>query len=215
MKHIITTLIAFTLFSFSAWAQGDAKAKGILDKVSANVKALKSLKANFSITISGAKGSKPQTKKGSVMMKGTKYYISLTGQEIFCDNKTIWTYVKESNEVQISTFDPNENSFTPSKLFTNFYDKEYTYKYIGIQTVGGVKVEVITLTPTNKSKQYSKIDLMIDQSKNVVAGGKMYEKNGNIYSYSVSGYTANPVLNDKVFVFDQKKFPGVEIVDLR
>lgn len=215
MKNFITALLVFSFISFTVSAQGDAKAKGILDKVSANVKALKSLKANFSITISGAKGSKAQTKKGSVMMKGTKYYVSITGQEIYCDNKTIWTYVKESNEVQISTFDPNENSFTPSKLFTNFYDKEYSYKYSGTQTVGGVKVEVITLTPTIKSKQYSKIDLMVDQTKNIVAGGKLYEKNGNVYSYTVSGYTANAVLNDKVFVFDQKKYPGVEVVDLR
>lgn len=215
MKNILCALVLLSFVTNSVFAQGDAKAKGILDKVSANVKALKSLKANFSITINGAKGSKPQTKKGSVMMKGMKYYVSLTGQEIFCDNKTIWTYVKESNEVQISTFDPNENSFTPSKLFTNFYDKEYTYKYGGTQTVGGVKVEVITLTPTNKSKQYSKIDLLIDQAKNVVAGGKMYEKNGNVYAYSVSGYTANPSLNDQAFVFDQKKYPGVEVVDLR
>ena len=147
-------------------------------------------------------------------MKGNKYYVNLNGQEIWCDNKTIWTYMKESNEVQISSFDANENSFTPTKLFTNFYDKEYTYRYSGEQSLGGKKVDVILLVPTNKSKQFSKIELMIDKGA-VVAGGKMYEKNGNIYSYTVSGYTPNPALADAVFVFNQKKYPGVEVVDLR
>jgi outer membrane lipoprotein-sorting protein len=123
--------------------------------------------------------------------------------------------MKESNEVQISSFDPNENSFTPSKLFTNFYDKEYIYKYEGEQTVGGKKVDVINLTPTNKSKQYSKVELMIDKAQSVVAGGKMYEKNGNVYQYSVSGYTPNPALTDNMFTFDTKKHPKVEVVDLR
>jgi outer membrane lipoprotein-sorting protein len=214
MKKILLALLWMTL-SMNLMAQGDPKAKAILDNVSKKVKALKSLKANFTITITGAKNAKPQTKKGNVYMKGDKYYVSLSGQEIYCDTKTIWTFMKESNEVQISSFDPNENSFTPSKLFTNFYDKEYTYKYIGEQTIGGKKVDVINLTPTNKSKQYSKVELMIDKAQSVVAGGKMYEKNGNVYQYTVSGYTPNPALTDNMFTFDTKKHPKVEVVDLR
>jgi outer membrane lipoprotein carrier protein len=214
MNKILFALVCMTL-SMNLMAQGDPKAKAILDNVSKKVKALKSLKANFTITITGAKNAKPQTKKGNVYMKGDKYYVSLSGQEIYCDTKTIWTFIKESNEVQISSFDPNENSFTPSKLFTNFYDKEYIYKYEGEQTVGGKKVDVINLTPTNKSKQYSKVELMIDKAQSVVAGGKMYEKNGNVYQYSVSGYTPNPALTDNMFTFDTKKHPKVEVVDLR
>lgn len=214
MKKILLALVWMTL-SMNLMAQGDPKAKAILDNVSKKVKALKSLKANFTITITGAKNAKPQTKKGNVYMKGDKYYVSLSGQEIYCDTKTIWTFMKESNEVQISSFDPNENSFTPSKLFTNFYDKEYTYKYVGEQTVGGKKVDVINLTPTNKSKQYSKVELMIDKAQSVVAGGKMFEKNGNVYQYTVSGYTPNPALTDNMFTFDTKKHPKVEVVDLR
>ncbi len=214
MKNFLSVLLLL-LIAFTVNAQGDAKAKTVLDAVSAKVKSLKSLKANFSITISGAKGAKPQSKKGTVSMKGNKYYVSLSGQEIYCDTKTIWTYMKESNEVQISSFDPNENSFTPSKLFTNFYDKEYSYKYSGEQTVGGKKVDMITLTPTNKAKQYTKVELMVDKVSSVVAGGKMYEKNGNVYSYTVSNYTPNPPLADNIFVFNEKKYPKVEVVDLR
>jgi len=214
MKKILLAFI-FLFSTIISYSQGDTKAKTILDNVSKKVKSLKSLKANFSITISGTKNAKPQTKKGNVSMKGSKYYVSLSGQEIFCDNTTIWTYMKESNEVQISSFDPNENTFTPSKLFTNFYDKEYSYKYSGEQTVGGKKVDVIALTPTNKAKQFSKVELMIDKANSVVAGGKMYEKNGNVYSYTVTGYTPNPPLSDNIFVFDAKKYPKVEVVDLR
>ncbi len=214
MKH--TTLLFLLTFIFnSTFAQNDPKAKEILDKVSAQVKTLKSLRAGFSITIAGAKGAKPQTKSGNVFMKGDKYYVSLSGQEIYCDAKTIWTFMKESNEVQISAFDPSENSFTPSKLFTNFYDKEYTYKYIGEKSQAGKKVDVILLTPTNKSKQFSKVELMIDKAKNIVAGGKMYEKSGNTFTYTVSSYSPNVTLADNIFVFDSKKYPKVDIIDLR
>ncbi|MBL7765012.1 MAG: outer membrane lipoprotein carrier protein LolA [Chitinophagaceae bacterium] len=214
MKQLLSLFLLLTCTLFTQ-AQGDAKAKAILDKTSQKVKSLKSLKAAFTITITGAKNAKPQTKKGNVFMKGNKYYVTLSGQEIYCDNKTVWTYMKESNEVQINSFDPNENTFTPSKLFTNFYDKEYSYKYVGTQKYNGKTVDVILLTPTNKAKQYTKVELMIDQAQSVVAGGKMYEKNGNVYAYSVSGYTPNPTLADQTFVFNSKKYPNVEVVDLR
>ncbi|MBL7754816.1 MAG: outer membrane lipoprotein carrier protein LolA [Chitinophagaceae bacterium] len=214
MKSILFSMLLI-LTVWTVMAQGDPKAKTILDNVSKKVKSLKSLKANFSITITGGKNAKTQVKKGIVYMKGDKYYVTLSGQEIYCDNRTVWTYMKESNEVQVSSFDPNENSFTPSKLFTNFYDKEYTYKYGGEQSIGGKKVDVIILTPTNKSRQFTKVELLIDKAQSVVAGGKMYEKNGNVYTYSVSGYTPNPALADNMFVFNARKYPNVEVVDLR
>ena len=35
-------------------------------------------------------------------MKGNKYKVDITGQEIYSDGKTIWTYDKSSNEVTIT-----------------------------------------------------------------------------------------------------------------
>jgi outer membrane lipoprotein-sorting protein len=35
-------------------------------------------------------------------MKGAKYKVAVTGQEIFCDGKSIWTYDKAANEVTIT-----------------------------------------------------------------------------------------------------------------
>ena len=34
-------------------------------------------------------------------------------------------------------------------------------------------------------------------------------------SYTMSNLQANPVLADNLFVFDQKKHPGIEVIDLR
>jgi outer membrane lipoprotein carrier protein len=212
-KYIL--LLCLMAIAIISNAQGDAKAKAILDNVSAKMKALKAVKANFSITITGAKGGKPQTKTGNVFMKGTKYCVNISGQEIYSDSKTNWTYMKESNEVQISAYDPSESSFSPSKLLTNFYDKEFAYRYVGTSTLGGKKVEVVHLVPTTKTNKYSKVELYVDAKNSIVAGGKLYEKNGNIYSYNVSGYTPNPTLTDAMFVFDAKKHPKVEVVDLR
>jgi outer membrane lipoprotein carrier protein len=210
MKQNIFILIAVILCGFSAKAQ-DIKAKAILDAVSAKLKTMQTMKANFALNISKTK----ETKKGMVSMKGTKYYVNIgAGQEIFCDSKTIYTYNKSANEVTINDFDPNENTFTPTKLFSNFYDKEFKSKFIGEKKIGAVVLNIIELIPT-KTKQFSKVEVMIDKLKNTIVSGKIFEKNGNIMSYSMSNMVVNPVLPDNVFVFDSKKYKGVEVVDLR
>ena len=106
----------------------DPEAKKVLDAVSAKFKTFKTVKGNFSLEVKDANGKTQGTKKGTVYMKGTKYRVSITGQEIFCDGKNIWTYDKAANEVQISAFDEIGSMITPQKLFTNFYDKDFIYK---------------------------------------------------------------------------------------
>ncbi len=213
MKRILSlVLIVLVGMMQPAMAQTDAKAKQILEGVSKKVNALKSLKANFALRLAG--GNVKETKKGTFYMKGPKYRISLAGQEIICDNKTVWTYTKDANEVQVSNYNPNEQTISPTKLFTNFYDKEYKYKYIGTRKAGGKVCDVIELTPVNKSKQFTKVELLVDKTYTIV-GGNIWEKNGNNYQYEVSGFTPDAKVDDAMFTFDTKKYPGVEVVDLR
>ena len=215
MKRIlILSVLALCSLSEPLMAQSDAKAKTILAAVSKKVNGLKSLKANFSLHLLGANGKTQQSKKGTFYMKGPKYRVALGEQEIICDNKTVWTYVKAANEVQVSNYNPDEQTISPAKLFTNFYDKEYNYRYAGQKKFSGKAVEMIELTPIGKGKQFAKVELAVDKS-NTIVGGNVYEKNGNQYRYEVSGFTPNAAVSDALFTFDPKKYPGVEVVDLR
>lgn len=211
---LIAGIIALSVMATPVLAQNDTKAKTILENVSKRVNSLKSLKANFALHLAGANGKVKETKKGSFMMKGPKYKVTLAGQEIICDNKTVWTYMKETNEVQVSSYNPNEQTISPAKLFTNFYDKEYAYKYKGSKKVNGKDCDVVELVPTSKSKQFSKVELAVDKN-NTIVGGNIWEKNGNQYQYDVSGFTPNASISDASFTFDKSKYPGVEVVDLR
>ena len=213
-RLLILSVVAICSFMEPAIAQTDTKAKSVLEAVSKKINGLKSLKANFALHLMSANGKTKQTKKGTFYMKGPKYRVALGDQEIICDNKTVWTYVKAANEVQVSNYNPNEQTISPTKLFTNFYDKEYSYHYMGTKTFNGKPVEMIELTPTNKSKQFSKVELAVDKASTIV-GGNVYEKNGNQYKYEVSGFTPNAAVTDALFSFDTKKYPGVEVVDLR
>ncbi|MFY7879880.1 MAG: LolA family protein [Lacibacter sp.] len=214
---IFFLLISVTGFSQkSSFGQSDPNAKKILDAVSAKFKTYKGVQATFSFKNEDGKGKVLGLKKGVLYMKGNKYRVTITGgQDIFCDGTTIWTYDKASNEVTISKYDPSQNTITPQKLFTNFYDKDFLYKLNGEKKEGGKTIQEIELTPYDKSKPFFKVYVMVDKTAQTIVSTKVLEKGGNRYTYAVGSLNGNAQVNDAQFVFDKKKYPGVEIVDLR
>ncbi len=220
MKRLSTFLLFMIAVVSSVSAQGtkglgtnDPAAKKILDGVSAKFKTYKAVQAKFSLKIDNNTGKSLGAKSGTVYMKGSKYRISVTGQEIFSDGSNVWTYDKPSNEVTISKIDPTANTITPQKLFTDFYDKDFLYKLNGLTKMAGKSFNEIELTPTDKTKAFFKILLYVD--KNAIVSTKLFEKTGNRYTYTTSSLVGNANIPDATFVFDAKKFPGAEIVDLR
>lgn len=222
MKNLTSALVVILFSAFIGFAgaqvpkgmgKSDAEAKKILDAVSQKFKSYKTVQANFNLKIENATGKVIGTKKGALSMKATKYRISVAGQEIFSDGSNTWTYEKAANEVTINKIDPTANSITPQKLFTNFYDKDFLYKLNGKVKEGGKSMQEIELTPIDKSKTFFKVLLYIDQ--NNIMTTKIFEKSGSKFTYSISGMKTGTALADNVFVFDAKKYPGVEVVDLR
>ena len=220
MKNIFNILILLISFLSSqcqpkGGGNNDPAAKKILDAVSTKFKSFKSVQSSFSLKIENNAGKTLGAKSGMIYMKGVKYRISLTGQEIFCDGSNISTYDKSTNELTITKIDPSVNSITPQKIFTNFYDKDFLYKLNGDTKVGTKMVQQVELTPTDKSKPFFKVLLNIDKRNQAISSTKIFEKSGNVYLYEISNMNTSTLVNDAQFLFDAKKYPGVEVVDLR
>jgi len=195
--------------------KNDPDAKKILDGVSAKFKTFKSAQAKFSLKIENSSGKTVGTKTGTLYMKDSKYHVTVTGQEIFCDGATVSTYDKSTNEVTITKLDPTANTLTPQKLFTNFYDNDFLYKLNSETQSGGKTIQEIELTPTDKTKPYFKVLVYVDKVAKTIVSTKVFEKSGDRYTYSVSSLNTKAVISDDQFTFDAKKYPGVEVVDLR
>lgn len=195
--------------------QSDPAAKKILDAVSAKFKTYKAVKAPFTLKIANAAGKEQGSKSGTIQMKGVKYRISLDGQEIFCDGKTVWTYDKGANEVQISNLDKGSGSITPQKLFTDFYDKDFLYKLNEEKKVGSKTIQYIELTPIDKSRPFFKVIVEVDKAAKNIMATSVFEKSGNRFAYSVGTMKTGSDIPDATFLFDPKKYPGVEVIDLR
>lgn len=216
MKKILTGLfLIVTVSPLLAQAKNDPDAKKVLDAVSAKFRGFKTAKAAFTYKVENAAGKVLSTKTGIVYMKGVKYRVSIAGQEIFCDGVNVWTYDKAANEVTITKFDGESTTLTPQKLFTNFYDEDFLYKLNGEKKQGKKTIQEIEMTPTDKTKPFHKVYVFVDKAAKTITGTRVLEKAGSRYSYTVNSLTPNSAIADSQFVFDAKKYPGVEVVDLR
>ena len=205
---------AFSLLTFGQ-AKNDPAAKAILDGVSAKFKTFTTVQASFTYKVENAAGKTLSTKTGTIMMKGTKYKITSTVPEIYCNGTTIWSYDKDDNTVTISNLSASSGNITPQKLFTNFYDKDFLYMLNGEKKIGNKTIQEIELTPVDKSKSYHKVYLQIDKAAKTLYSARILESAGNRYVYTVGTMKTNTAMADNVFVFDKAKFPGIEVIDLR
>jgi outer membrane lipoprotein carrier protein len=223
---VILFFICLLLPSASCFAQQpkevvDAKAKGILDDVAAKTKTYATIKAEFTNIaekkVSNTESKITDTQTGTLQVKGEKFKLEIKGQIIFCDNKTQWTYIKESNEVQLNNApDPKEtDNITPINIFT-IYEKGYKYKYDKEGIVNGKKVDIVDLFPfVADKKPYHTIKLTIDKIKKEIISLKILNKNGTSNTITVNDFVTNSEMADAIFTFNKADYKGVEVVDLR
>jgi outer membrane lipoprotein carrier protein len=221
MKQLFT-LLSLVSLTLGVQAQvgknptkNDPDAKKILDAVSSNFKSLNAPQATFTYNVENAQGKVLSSKKGVVTMKGNRYKVNLDGMEIYSDGKTTWNFDKSANEVTVDNVNSSGSAMTPQKLFTNFYDRDFYYKLNGVKKEGGKSLQEVELTPTDKTRPFHKIYVLIDKSNNRIYSAKFLEKTGERYSYVVNSLKASPSISDSYFIFDKSRYPGVEIVDLR
>lgn len=214
-------LFIFVFIGFTAAAQNsyigknDPAAKQILQKVSSKYKSYKTLSSTFNLDIENSQGKKLGNQSGIIYIKGNKFRINTDGDAIFSDGKTIYNYNKDAKEIQLSYLDPKDNTITPQKLFTDFYDKDFLYKLNDEYKKGNQVIQEIELTPTDKTQAYFKILLNIDKASKNIVSAKVFEKNGNRYIYTIKSQKPNATISDTEFTYNPSSYAGVEVVDLR
>lgn len=214
-KYILTAFILVGSF-LGGHAQTDAKAKAILAQVSKKYRSYDAIKADFTFTIENPQAKLKKSDNGILYArsKANKYKISMKDQDLISDGKTVWTHLKSEREVQLSEVDNSADALNPAKLFT-IYETGYKYVYNGDTKVNGKIQHVIDLTPTDSKNSIFKIRLNVDKLTKHITNAVIFNKNGNRYSYSIKTFTPNVKVSDAIFVFDEKKHPGVNVEDLR
>jgi outer membrane lipoprotein carrier protein len=213
MKKSVLAIILLVLVKVT-FAQYDPKALEILNAMSKKYKSIPAFEANISYTLTNETEKINEEFKGRIAVKGNKFKLVLPEQEVINNGTTVWTYLPEAKEVNIDNYDPSSDDLNPSKFY-EIYKKGYKYMYLEDKTEGGVLCEIVDLVPEKKDAQYFKVRMNIVKKDKSIQSWTMFDKGGNRYKYTITKFVSSPALSDNLFTFDAKKYPGVEVVDLR
>lgn len=195
-------LITLFAFSLSIFSQNDKQAKQILDRTFSAINSSNGIKLTF-------KGAY----NGELLMKKNKFYLNSNDIQTWFNGKTQWSYVSANDEVNVTTPSTEElQSINPYYLLSS-YKSGFNYKYIGKNSIDGIKVNEVLLTPQQKSN-ISSITIFIT-ADNQPLMIKIKERNGRESNFQVTSYNSKLNLNDSQFTFNRSKYPDAEIIDLR
>jgi outer membrane lipoprotein-sorting protein len=197
-------IILFVFLSLTVFAQSNS-AVSMIDKMQQKYKGMGSFSANFSYQTDGSANM-----TGSITVKGTKFRLKTAGQEIFNNGKEVATYIKEINEVNISSFDPADGDLNPAKIYT-FDKKGYKFKLVS-ESAGTATIE---MAPGAKASQVKQITLKINSADYTVKEWTIVNKAGKKQVFKVTKLNPKAGVDDSYFTFSKKLFPGVEVNDLR
>ena len=195
----ISILLALTV---SIYAQNAALAKKVLDKTAAVVGNKTGASASFSMSGKYGKAA------GTIAIKGRKFHAR-TGQAIvWFDGKTEWTYMKNTDEVNITTPTEAQQQAMNPYQFINIYKNGFN---LGVKTIGSNYQ--VHLTAKDKKRSIQEMYILINKSTYKPLQVKMRQANGWT-TINISQFKATNI-SDATFIFNAKNYPDAEIIDLR
>lgn len=213
LLYFSLTAMMICFFSMSSFAQDDTKAKAVLDGASAKMKTYKTMKIEFTYAMANTQKNINESKTGTIQIKGNKYKLDISGQVVFCNGTTVWTYIPDDEEVNVNNASTQEDAINPLNLLNN-YSANFKAKLIKEIVIGTKSVYVIDMTPL-KGKSYYKVRLNIEKSSQQIVSTIVYDKNGSTYTITVTKLTTDLEMLDTMFNFNTADYPGVDVNDMR
>jgi outer membrane lipoprotein-sorting protein len=195
----ICILILTALISTVVTAQ---TAKTVLDKAAAHITVKEGVKANFKMQ--GGIGNT----SGSILIKGKKFHATTPQAIVWFDGKTMWTYMKKNEEVNVSNPTEAQLQAINPYNFINLYKNGYNST---LNNTGNSYV--VHLTTTAKNRKIKELFITIDKKSYHPTQVKLLQgKNWTIFD--ITDLSKSKV-SDSQFRFNAKDFPKAEVIDLR
>ena len=205
MKKLFFTAIVFFM-SMSIFAQASSKSKALLDEVSSKVENYDNIVIDFKYALENTAENVKHETRGDVSLQGEKYLLNIMGTTRLFDGKKLYTIIPENEEINISTYNPEEDeNITPSKMLT-FYNDGYNSQWGETKDFKGRKIQYIKLTPKDSNAEIEEILLGIDvQTKNIYNLIQTQE-NGTKIVITVNSFKTNQPLPDSLFDFKENRY---------
>ncbi|SHK09133.1 LolA family protein [Chryseobacterium polytrichastri] len=215
MKNSISKIIlgGFVLgaVGFTNAQKIDAKAKKILDDITANYKSKKNTYFKFSFG-SGVNGEVGKTEPGIYYASGDKYKLKIMDTEQIFDGNKIYNINTEDMEVTVAKPNANSTMFSPINYLST-YRNDYNVTYDGKKNVNGINADFIKLTPV-KANGLKYVYIFVDSAKKQMVKLEQHGNNKDVAVIAIKEYKENQDLDANMFVFDKNKYKNYVITEL-
>ena len=211
MQRLIVFSI-LTTASFICLAQSDPQAVTVLEKFSSAATSAPSVTINFDIVTTDQVEKTADTIPGSVVISKENYKLELPDNIIWYNGKTSWSLLTAEKEVTISEPDKKNNSFEskPSSIFT-MHKTGYKRKMVEERSDG----YVIDLYPEDIKNEMLRVRLFILKPGYALKSVEYKRRDGVTVFMNVKNYNLKQVPAPTFFTFDQSKYSGYDIIDIR
>lgn len=218
LNILIFSLAATIGFSqtMSSADESDPAAKKILDKLKAEYDTYNSMEVNFELVLELPQ-QEAEVQDGIVIQQGGNYKLELDDRAIYSNGEYVWVHIKKNNEVQINDAEMDEeaNMMSPKDMLQLYESGDFVYMITAEPLLDGKKVTQIDFKPLDRDSEFSKMTLYVDKKSKKMAQMKVFSKDGGRYTLKINDITANKEYSLATFVFDESKFPGIHVEDLR
>lgn len=215
MKNIVSKIIVGSLIvgaaGFTNAQKIDAKAKKILDDVTANYNAKKNSYFKFSFG-TGTNGQVSKTEPGIYYSAGDKYKLKIMETEQIFDGNKIYNINTEDMEVTVAKPNGSGSMFSPINYLST-YRNDYNVTYNGKKKINGVNTDFIKLTPV-KANGIQYVYLFVDSANKQMVKLEQHGTNKDVAVIAIKDYKENQNLDPGMFVFDKNKFKNYLITEL-
>lgn len=203
MKKSIIILLLAALQTIGTYAQNPALARKVLDKTAAIVGNKRGASAHFKLS-----GAKMGTASGTIAIKGSMFHARTSQAIVWYNGKTQWSYLKSTNEVNVSNPSDAQRMRMNPYAFITMYKSGYK---LGVTTKGSNYV--VHMVAQNSRKSVKEIYLTVN-SKSYVPSTIKVKEGGSWMTITLSQFQTKNIPNS-TFIFKQKEFPSAEVIDLR
>lgn len=201
LKSILAVLVMSMAFVNANADNTSAQAKKILDKAAAKVSIKSGTQMSFSIS-----SDKFAKQNGTIVVKGKKFNARTPNAIIWFDGKTQWTYLKNNEEVSITTPDASKQAQMNPYTFINLYKKGYSLSLT--KSSSGNQVHLVA----QGKKSIQELYILVDANYNLKQV-KM-KQNGTWTTITLSNIK-NVNVSDAAFTYKASECPNAEVIDLR
>lgn len=216
-QHIVFSLCVFCLScNLLSAQQSQQNAIDLLNRAAQAYEQSQGITASFKIRSFDSSKSLLAEIEGSIAMQGSRFFLEVPDEmKAWFDGNNLWTLIINAQEVNLSTPSAEELlMLNPVNIFT-LYKQGYQSRLLGEKQSGKQALSGIELKAQETSAEISRIVIYLDKNKLHPAEIVIYQRDGSYAIINIYQYQTNQNHPNSRFLFPQKDYPMVEVIDLR